>query len=637
MNFAEGSRIMNAAVQVLKTLGWAWRWAEWWVDYNSTWEPLLEPGQKESRMTKNELKIVSSTRDSRCADARKCRLAAFGAALRNRCYDTADGFNREAFDAAIRAVLHTSSLVGPLEDCEINFFAEWLGRAYRSKSRLLGFGDDRIRVSSKNHAVLHIRDQSQKYKLGNRPLPGSRPLQENSVFELDVEEIDDFMMRELVIIQPKSPKRRTSIITSTIPISQDQTEIERKKRRNERDRARRDRKRMERDAKRSKRSERNAQQPSVAAAIEVTLDVDCRTFNPSASLKRRGRPPRDRDVSNLLVPEQEKRRPGRPRRNPVPMDESMIGSEGVDSLTFPVRKRRDRSTGESGSDEDYVEESAPPPKRKRGRPPRDRSADDGRSKVGRPRLDQRNHKRRRNRARNADIEELSDQIDGAENSEGSTRSTNWDGSGLAEDYPDGNQSLEESHDPESARRSPRHMDDTLVGPLSKFDLVKNRRRQSKSTINVGACSFSKSNDVSNTLEIEGKSRAEGGGNDALLISDPASKRTEHLATFLPSPLRPASVTVPCAAFGPGNPSLDSSNVPTDLVNSTEQELLGTMSPDTRTKNTTDLTATEVPVAKIPSTKTQVDIEDTPKKRGRRRGKQQAIDQLSLTLSQIKRR
>ena len=38
-----------------------------------------------------------------------------------------------------------------------------------------------------------------------------------------------------------------------------------------------------------------------------------------------------------------------------------------------------------------------------------------------------------------------------------------------------------------------------------------------------------------------------------------------------------------------------------------------------------------------NTRSKVNSEDTPQKRGRRRGKQQAVDQLSLTLSQIKQR
>ena len=86
---------------------------EWWVQHGSTWEPLLEPGQVEAEMTAEELRIIESTKDSRMNDARKCRLAAFGAALRNRNYDKENGFNTEALERALRALLHTQSLVGP--------------------------------------------------------------------------------------------------------------------------------------------------------------------------------------------------------------------------------------------------------------------------------------------------------------------------------------------------------------------------------------------------------------------------------------------------------------------------------------------------------------------------------------------
>lgn len=205
MTFSDGSKIMHASIQVLKTLGWAWRWAEWWVDYDSTWEPLLEPGQKESQMTKEQLRIVDSTRESRCQDARRCRLAAFGAALRNRAYDTPDGFNRVALDKALRAVLNTPSLVGYLENYEIDFFVEWLGLTYRSKSRLLGFGDHKIDVSSKSHFCIHIKDQSPKYELGSRRIPGMS--QSEGIFELDLEEVDDFMMNALVLLPVKQCRK----------------------------------------------------------------------------------------------------------------------------------------------------------------------------------------------------------------------------------------------------------------------------------------------------------------------------------------------------------------------------------------------------------------------------------------------
>ena len=208
MNLAEASRIMNATIQVMRILGWAWRWADWWVDYDSSWEPLLEPGQRESRMTKEQLKIVDSTRESRCEDARRCRLAAFGAALRNREYDTSEGCNRGALHRALKAVLHTRSLVGPLTEKEIDFFVDWLGRAYRSKSRLLGFGEDKIAVSENSQICLHLKDKSPKYELGKRLLPGTMELQEDGIYEVAIEEVDDFMMKGLLKDPPRQPPRK---------------------------------------------------------------------------------------------------------------------------------------------------------------------------------------------------------------------------------------------------------------------------------------------------------------------------------------------------------------------------------------------------------------------------------------------
>ena len=196
MNFNHGSRLLHHALLVVRMLGWAWRWAELWVEFGSTWEPLLEPGQEEDKMTNEEKKIVDSTPGSRCDDARRCRLAAFGAALRNRNYDTEDGFDNDALDRALRAVLNTKSLVGPLEEFEIEFHAEWLARAYRSKSRLLGLGDDKLHVDKDAFFCVHTDDKSPKYELGDRPLPGKHPLEDGQIFEALVQEPDDFLKPE---------------------------------------------------------------------------------------------------------------------------------------------------------------------------------------------------------------------------------------------------------------------------------------------------------------------------------------------------------------------------------------------------------------------------------------------------------
>ncbi|MGK3739384.1 MAG: hypothetical protein ACI90V_006231, partial [Bacillariaceae sp.] len=193
MTFSDGSKLLNGAISVMRVMGWAWRWAEWWVQHGSTWEPLLEGGQKESTMTAEELRIVDSSKKSRMLDARRCRLSALGAALRNRCYDTPDGFNTEALDRALRAVLRTQSLVGPLQENEIDFFAEWLARAYRSKSRLLGFGENKIPAAYEAFC-LHLDDQSPKFELGNRPIPGNDDiLPHDHTFGNPVSEPDDYL------------------------------------------------------------------------------------------------------------------------------------------------------------------------------------------------------------------------------------------------------------------------------------------------------------------------------------------------------------------------------------------------------------------------------------------------------------
>lgn len=192
MTFAHASRLLHAAVAVLRVLGWAWQWSEQWVDYNSSWEPLLEPGEREQDMTKEELKIVDTTRESRCYDARKCRLSALGAALRNRCFDKVDDFDRESFDRALLSLLQTPSLVGPLQQTEVDFYRHWLGLAYWSKSRYLGFGDDKIEVSESSIFCLHATDRSPKFLLNARPLPGL------SSEAVDVSEVDNFLLAEVV-------------------------------------------------------------------------------------------------------------------------------------------------------------------------------------------------------------------------------------------------------------------------------------------------------------------------------------------------------------------------------------------------------------------------------------------------------
>lgn len=192
------------------------------MDYDSSWEPLLEPGQIEELMTKKELKIVDSTRKSRCSDARRCRLAAFGAALRNRNYDTEDGFDNDSLHRALRAILSTPSLVGPLEGYEIDFFVEWLGRSYRSKSRLLFMGDDKVRISKDSPFCVHEVDKSPKFELSDRPIPGKQELSQGNSFESDILEPDNFMFASpethtVTQIRPQKRKKKKDNILKADP------------------------------------------------------------------------------------------------------------------------------------------------------------------------------------------------------------------------------------------------------------------------------------------------------------------------------------------------------------------------------------------------------------------------------------
>lgn len=203
MTWKHASTLLHYAISnIMRTLGWAWRWAEWWVELGDNWEPLLEDDQDEEDIMNEEVMSIS-TPESRCIDARKCRLAAFGAALRNRDYDTEDGVDQESLERALVEVLRTKSLVGPMEDDEIDFFITWLVLAYRSKSPLLGFGDDKTPVATDAFCI-HQDDGSPKYILGSRPLPGNVG-PPNSVLQ-HVEDVDDFL---------KAPPNQAGLKAST--------------------------------------------------------------------------------------------------------------------------------------------------------------------------------------------------------------------------------------------------------------------------------------------------------------------------------------------------------------------------------------------------------------------------------------
>jgi hypothetical protein len=319
MKFAEASRLLNASILVVRILGCAWRWAEWWVDYNSTWEPLLEPDEREEDMTAEQLRIVKSTRESRCDDARKCRLAALGAALRSRKYDTEDGFDRNALSRALRAVLRTKSLVGPLNKSEIDFFVDWLGRAYRSKSHLLGLGEDSILVARKG-CCLHIQDQSPKFELGLRSVPGTQEPNASQAFEIDTNDIDDFLQTEVVTDEVRITPRRQRNSQQVSSASASSGGPGRKRSRGPAD---------------------SASKSIMSAAIAVV--------GPSAVKKRPGRPPGARNRSPSVASSGRKRA-GRPPR---------IRNDAGSSIQDP---------SEQGAIEANAEMK--PRKKRRGRPPK---------------------------------------------------------------------------------------------------------------------------------------------------------------------------------------------------------------------------------------------------------------------------
>lgn len=269
MSFVHASQLMHESVRILANIGWAWKWAEWWVEEGDNWEPLLEPGQNEKKMTKKELKIVDSTRESRCADARRCRLSVLGAALRNRDYDKEEGDDRITLCRALRAVLHTPSLVGPLQPLEIDFYVEWLSRAYRSKSPLLGFGDDKIAVS--DEICKHLEDGSAKYELGNRKLPGKEDLPKGEVFETNFVDVDDYLRAPVTISAERNSRKRgrpkglpsmSSSMSSSVKLnSTDASELEKTKESN------------------------------------VKQGTESPILSPPPKKKRRGRPPKKKPVS----------------------------------------------------------------------------------------------------------------------------------------------------------------------------------------------------------------------------------------------------------------------------------------------------------------------------------------------------
>ena len=162
MSWNHAASMLHFAIDILRTLGWAWRWAEWWVEDGDNWEPFLPEGEEEEE----DCMTLDSTESSRRNDARRIRLEDLGAALRNRMYDLR---NFNGLEKALKRLLKTPSLVGPLDEDEVAFFTTWLCLAYKSNCRKLGFGRDKIPVS--NDDFCNRKDGSPKHCLGKHRLP----------------------------------------------------------------------------------------------------------------------------------------------------------------------------------------------------------------------------------------------------------------------------------------------------------------------------------------------------------------------------------------------------------------------------------------------------------------------------------
>lgn len=72
IHWNHAATLLNFAIDVLRTVGWAWRWSEWWIRDGDNWEP-FECDNKDDT-SDEELKIVNSTPQSRAIDAKCCQL-----------------------------------------------------------------------------------------------------------------------------------------------------------------------------------------------------------------------------------------------------------------------------------------------------------------------------------------------------------------------------------------------------------------------------------------------------------------------------------------------------------------------------------------------------------------------------------
>ena len=176
MTYTDAAQLLSWSVQIMRTLGWAWRWEEWWVEKNYRWECYLpylneDAGETPDDYTDEEKRVFHSTEASRRADSRDCRLVDFSAALRNRNYDTPGGYDNDSLCRALKAILDKKSIVGPLKDFEKQILMEWLPRAYRSESKNLGFGENKMEIGDAEFCYFG-GERCPKFELGDRPLPG---------------------------------------------------------------------------------------------------------------------------------------------------------------------------------------------------------------------------------------------------------------------------------------------------------------------------------------------------------------------------------------------------------------------------------------------------------------------------------
>lgn len=171
--YKEAGQLLSLSVRVMRVLGWAWRWEDWWVQSDYFWEPYLpfmKEGQTEEDYSDEVKRVVHSTEEVRRKEADESRLADFSVALRNRAYDTPDGCDDAALSRALRSLLDKCSIVGPLKNSEKDLLMEWLPRAYRSQTKDLGFGKDKTQIG--NARFCYYKDGSPKFELCDREIPG---------------------------------------------------------------------------------------------------------------------------------------------------------------------------------------------------------------------------------------------------------------------------------------------------------------------------------------------------------------------------------------------------------------------------------------------------------------------------------